>query len=300
MKKLTKRICLVLASLLALILVLVLVFVLLFPSIMKYNSYRYFEKDGQFYIRFDPIYRNYVKGKKTEPLLLYYIDRMDFISKHGYMVEGYGEISSIRFDSVAEMKNDILTGNFTDNEWTIIHESTPRWIPENLFTGIQLKVFNLTNLYEPVCPSTFTVGSIYWNVGSEYSFSLESQSESYFGSQFFVIPQSSYTKTVNKLMDSIQEYPNVSIVKIPDYDVAEYHFVDEHKNKQVIYQFENNGATYTVCETYYTKQISGYRSRFLIYGETQGQCFYVSFLEKDQQRPSIAFLSQFGIKKLEG
>lgn len=299
MKKLTKRICLVLASLLALILVLGLVFVLLFPSIMKYNSYRYFEKDGQFYIRFDPIYRNYVKGKKTEPLLLYYIDSMNYISKNGY-TEGYGEIFPIRFDSVAEMKNDILTGNFTDEEWETIYTLTPSWLPENLFTGIQLPVFDLNNLGEPVYPSTFTIHSIIWSVVTDYNISLHSQSDSYSGGQYTVISASSYTKAVNNLMDSIQDYPDVQIIENVEYDVTEYHYEDEQKNTQIIYQFENNGATYTVRETYYAEQDSDYPSRFLVYGESQGQGFRVIIWGNDQQRPSIAFLSQFGIKKVEG
>jgi len=287
-----KRICIIVSIILAL----ALLFVLLFPTICKYNSYRIVKKSGKFYLRFDDVYYYHELYESSDPLILYYLKYKSHNIQH--QTDKFPLLPyTLSFSSVEEMKNDILTANFNKTQ---LHQLA-KYVSQNYPNTKLIRVFNPEQLYEPTFPSDFSGYCVEWpSKTNSYICKISSTRSNHEQATWNMISQVGCSDEVDKLLDyeSCQPYPYsggfTDIVHVSDRNATEYYLSTNLKD--VIYQFEDQGTTYTVLEKY---RGSEQPDTIILYSENPEKCFKV-YIHGLVERPSIEWLSQFGIKKYEG
>jgi len=208
----------------------------------------------------------------------------------------------ILFDSVSEMRHKILTGDFTESELEIIKS----WADNK---G-RVPLFDLFNLYEPVYPSSFSTDNdqVYWFV-NRYGFNADDNNGTHVNMHF------SNQEKHNEDIDRLLNYKDFLLAKLStrkvkvnyceDRNATEYIYSSgiptfEHMiDKDVIYQIENHNTTYTVKEHYDCEDSSTIPYSVTIYVPIDGQFLFIN-LYNFSERPSVKWLSQFGVKKFEG
>jgi len=204
----------------------------------------------------------------------------------------------IEFDSVAEMRNRILFGVFSEEE---LKEIGRFYMKDGL-----IPIFNIAKLYEPLYPDDFNGYTVSWE-GSYYTFTFHSPDNTRY--QYFQISPGSgsyYPKHIEILMDYENRYTESlnrnctleAVVSETDRNATTYYFKRQNgvEFKEVIYQFRDHGTTFTVNETYKLDKSDSVPQTVEVYGEYQG--VYFTFTMRDpEERPTVEWLSQFGIKK---
>ena len=245
-----------------------LIIAVLFISGCSSSGYQLLNKDGNYYILLD---------SQTES---------------GSDMELFAR-PTITFSSFKEMRSDILTGNFTNAELQQL----------SLFQKDDsgaVRICNIDKLYEPTYPSDFDTLSIKWH-GYYYNYEL-------FGNSFpnglnmDLIPEKRYT--INE--DPIAYYSNnltngasiTSVTKTSDRNatIIEYTTPDNRPIQVVWYRIETDSKTILVYETYDPSKATDSLLHVELYGAQAGQYFEFFYLNPPE-RPSLEWLSQFGIRE---
>lgn len=202
---------------------------------------------------------------------------------------------SVIFDSVSEMKSDLIFGNFTDKErWAISHMERDEF-------G-RIRIPNLTDLYEPTYPSSFKHYKISWD-GDFYTFSIRTSNEDDF-SQFYATVQQCTEKAYLSYRDQTLNFQGTknTIVKCKEYDStrnATIYYTGSKKNsyiaKQIHYEITNGNKTFYVQE-HYLHPDETIPSHIKLYG-TENDVFFYAYIQGFTEIPTVEWLSAFGLKK---
>lgn len=214
---------------------------------------------------------------------------------------------SVSFASVAEMKSDILTGNFTEEEWREISW----WVKEPM----EFEIMDLNALLEPVYPDSSIVYpseikcKVAWSRFARYSFSIY---EVYGNLTCSLSPSTRETnetwadRYLNWKDYLVEEYSSVEADDVRVEQEAErnatVYYREEYKD--CIYTIEKDGRLFYVHEEY--RLISGTTpgvfkdtpTTTTVYGEYNGQ--YYKLKVNSRERPSIELLTSFGLVPYEG
>jgi len=222
-------------------------------------------------------------------------------------------LPTIRFDSISEMKQTIMEGNLTDEQIDdLVHYGYSAPYIDTPGPTLLLPIIDLSNLYEARCPSSFTDYTISWNV-YYYGFSGVDAN----GIWFSTIPinQARYYDELNNICNRIailKENTRVIVEDIytePDRGATVCCYrvqgINPKHEREVIYSITNGNDVMWIRETY-DVDISDTKPYYVdIVGSSNDQ-FYTTDLSgfKDSEtlpyRPSVEWLSQFGIQKYEG
>lgn len=264
MNKYIRILIISLASLLLLALILTLIFIF-FPP--KYQLINWF---GTYYIRLEEKYN--------------FSSRFDF---------GYFRAPLVYFESISEMKHDITTGNFTEDELYEIGR-----VPRS--NKRLVEIFDLSNIYEPIYPSSFDSFTVAWE-GTYYSFQLSEMSGDKRFAAIGLTSESYYNKQLERMLGYGDNVNCYDTGYESDRNASVYYF--SSGSKHVVYQITNQDTTLTINEVYdYNGGYDNWKLEFIsILGYTQGQYFSAEInCRRTRNRPSVEYLSQFGIKKYEG
>ena len=201
---------------------------------------------------------------------------------------------SIRFETIEEMKNDFETGNFSERELEIISE----WREED---EEKVQICNLSSLYTARCPSDLTVSSIGWYGGDGYLITMRADADGPKALMSYgVTPE--YNEERIELYSNYEENPRIT-VKAVSFDLERnatiYEYITsviEREYKLIVYSIGEGTEMLYVVETYDVMSNDEVPSSIEIYGQEQGKYFRLDITNL-QERPSVEWLSQFGLKE---
>jgi len=201
----------------------------------------------------------------------------------------------VDFSSMAEMKQDIQSGNFTENELVHIQRFYQKDSKGNVL------VCNLNKLYEPISPSSWNmeITNIWWS-GLYYSFLLEDHSKNARATVQLYGNREAYEQSKNRQLDlsSLADNPTAIQVQEEDRNATVYKWSNQGVDFKVKTYTIEDGNTLHVYESYSGNIATGNFPLELVslYGEYQGVFFCVT-LTKLKFRPTMDELKAFGIRE---
>ena len=197
----------------------------------------------------------------------------------------------IRFSSLKEMKNDFETGNFTEEELkdlsTLADDSG------------KVQICNLSELYEPIFPASPDDYFVELQGGGYYKFVI-AYTENYGYAHFYIQDKEYYDKEADTTWpDKSQNITITEKTTEPGRNANIYAFTTNDSSKTfikvILYTITNGDKTLFIEETYY-EESSSIPSSIKIVGAQQEMYFQVAISEP-KVRPSVEWLSSFGIKE---
>lgn len=187
-----------------------------------------------------------------------------------------------RFSSVYEMKQGILSGDFSDAELCALRAYTP----SNINT---VEICNIHSLYEATLPAGIEIEHIEL-YGKEYTFEFDGGNISYITQETFEY-EVERTYNGSALSDSIS-ITSIEAIADRNAEVMRYNYGGS-EIERVRYTNETSNGMQYILEVYK----DGVVSRLCILG-TLGNAYYkVNYVENLTQRPSIEWLSAFGLRE---
>ncbi|MBQ9761747.1 MAG: hypothetical protein IJV82_01570 [Oscillospiraceae bacterium] len=202
----------------------------------------------------------------------------------------------VEFKAVGEMKHDIETGNFTEEEL----EKMAGYITDD--KG-RIPLCDLSALIEPTYPCEFVYQSVRWS-GKNYDFDLaenESVAQKGMYANFEIVNEGDWEASVQFYSNFEEEY-NGDFDKIeaePERDATVYYThvynaEDRIENKKgVYYTIAADSKLLHIWEEYRVDTSPNVPWRVTVFGKQQGELFRVIITELEE-RPSVEWLSQFG------
>lgn len=198
-------------------------------------------------------------------------------------------IRYIYFDTVQEMINDIKTGNFCDEEKEIMME-----FRENEDGVVQ--ICDISSLHTALYPSTFIYQSIGW-YGTVYFYTLSSGENGPKAVLNFV-PHETYETDIDfyRNFDELTKAEMISVSSDPDRNAVVYDYLNilGEESKMLVYTIGEGTEPLHIAECYRLEESDTVPAYIKLYGQSKGKYFCV-FLNQLQERPSVEWLSQFGI-----
>lgn len=208
------------------------------------------------------------------------------------------EIDSLYYPAAltyGELKEKILAGDFTDPE---------KWSMKTVFPKAEsgsIKVCNFDELYIPTVFSDYVLEEMWWLGGDMISFHYQD-------AQFQISPRDGM-ETVMRAYSQVLRFPDKMMKQ--EYEQArdaEVYYFDfpGAQEKHVRYIIETEDKTLYVVEKYkladkdsylgvVTQQYPGTVPYFVNVGGIDGDIMFTATLYKPTARPSMEFLSQFGV-----
>lgn len=199
---------------------------------------------------------------------------------------------SISFDSIDEMKNDIITGNFTEQEL----EQLAQFDTDD--TG-RIRLFDLNELYAPICPFKIDSYRVTWD-GNSYCFCVDDPNTELHLCHS-ICSKSYFDEYVNDYSNFLTEHPAIDLVSQstePDRNAMVYVYGDniELQFKFVYYPLTVDNQTLHIGEYYSLVESADIPDYVNILG-TNGDVYFNIQLYHLQERPSIEWLSELGAQE---
>lgn len=197
----------------------------------------------------------------------------------------------VRFSTVQEMINDIKTGNFSAEEMDIIKGF--RKNEEGL-----VQICNLSSLYSATYPSTFTSQSIAW-VGTGYYIDITTGEN---GPEALLVfkSQERFEYDID-FYRNFEEQRRITVTSVSsdlerNATVYEYLNYAGKESKAYFYVIGEGDDALYIWEQYSAEEGYSTPNEIAVWGQEQGRYFKV-IISNLQDRPSVEWLSQFGIRK---
>lgn len=211
------------------------------------------------------------------------------------------QLASVKFESLAEMKNAIKSGKITKRQADIIKASFPE-------DSNGIKICNPDRLYKPVLPDNLEYDEVSLS-GEMYSFFVNSNSN--FSLAFFHY----MTKDVfdRSLKNEFDLYSNhlITITSVQDemFDnvlmKTYYYYTKNCEMKSIAYTINSNGKKLQVLETYILKafvsdlQVSNSIPQTVYVFGTDNNLYFELCIHDPTSRPTVNWLSQIGIEEFK-
>lgn len=204
----------------------------------------------------------------------------------------------IAFQSLNEMRTDFFTYNFTDDEILSIGQ----FMQEN---NGRVRLPNLRNLYEPICPDDVTYqGIIQWNGSEEYSFQVTSP----LAKELTIVATSrrTYEHAENRMLEHTVNTDSqiISEKQIEDRNATLYVLysaITGEISTVLVYSIKEKNKTVIVEEFYtgmqpeeiYSDTVSSYLSLYI----QDDDCYGFIYMKEYSTRPTTQWLCAFGFQK---
>lgn len=204
----------------------------------------------------------------------------------------------INFDSLEQLKNTIINNNFTDRQLDIIRRD---FVDKDTK---KIQICNPNKLFQVVYPEKFEVTKFIWK-GLTYAWILDNEESSL---SMSYITKERFDSSYKQDYSGFNEMQNVIKTEIIDdrNSTISYYTTDAGEFKRVCYKLEQGEKTLYIAEKYCLKGYTEYTKNnvshdipksIIILGEQENEYFRV-FLAEVEQRPSIEYLLEFGLRKL--
>ena len=206
--------------------------------------------------------------------------------------------SGINFDSLEQLKNTIINNNFTDRQLDIIRRD---FVDKDTK---KIQICNPNKLFQAVYPKKFEVTKFIWK-GLTYAWILDSEESSL---SMGYKTKEGFDSLYKQEISEIGELATVTKTeKIEDRNsTVSYYTTPAGEFKRACYELEQGEKTLYVAETYYLKGYSDYIKNkvsldvpkyITILGEQNNE-YFRAYLSEVEQRPSIDYLLEFGLREL--
>ena len=202
------------------------------------------------------------------------------------------------FKSLEELKDTIINNKFTDSQLNIIRRD---FVDKDTK---KIQICNPNKLFQAVYPKKFEVTKFIWK-GLTYAWILDSEESSL---SMGYITKEGFDSLYKQEISEIGELATVTKTeKIDDRNsTVSYYTTVAGEFKRVCYKLEQGEKILYVAETYYLKGYTDYIKNnvsldvpkyITILGEQNNEYFRVYF-SGEEQRPSIDYLLEFGLREL--
>ena len=196
---------------------------------------------------------------------------------------------SITFHSIEEMKSDILTGNFTEDELKEISRFDRN-------SSGNIVICNISKLYEPILPNDINEYTISWS-GNSYRFNPKSASMAIYHR---AISKEKYDTEVARISDYIINHADHIVSETTSESSRSVTCIEHIRNDRTIQKTFTtliaDNKTVHIEEFYHLETSESTPEYIHVYGLNNGQYFSV-YLARMSTRPSVEWLSQFGIRE---
>lgn len=204
------------------------------------------------------------------------------------------------FSSVAEMRQSIITGSYTEGEYGVLYMNALTSSSDNEDGTIE--ICDLNKLHDCTMPADMDTKYISW-YGDYYAFALTGETSEW-GAIIYGDTEG-YTDTFNEEYMDFLSNPNVTVTKqeqIEDRAATVYYgFTDIAELKDICYEIREGDKHIFVREKYLLdadhdlmKKSSTVPSSIDVWGTDGDEYFYGSFFHLSE-RPSVEWLSEFGL-----
>lgn len=208
---------------------------------------------------------------------------------HDAFVDGtsYG----VNFDSIAQMKQAIETGNFDENELRNISRF------ETVEDG-KIPICDLSDLYAPLVPESFVTDYVFWE-GTSYTCWFD-ETDDVAICQFELISAEQFEEERERLenLEKNSKATLLSVSEEPERNakVFTYSGLLERKTVDVVYTIKRESKTLLIREHYSgpSEEVSDTPESIVIYGVHNGD-YFMAVVSRPKERPSVEWLSAFGV-----
>ena len=236
------------------------------------------------------------RSESTEYALIhenghYYVD-MNLGPKPKYNAYITAIGGTLRFDSLDEMVRDFQTGNFSEEEFKEL---------EKFYRGDdgRIEIPNLSNLAEPIAPASLGAYRIHVS-GDSWSFNYKPANAK--NAHVYISDAVYHNKLVEEFLHyeaKLSERNQVAVTQVPERNARVYTWVANGKTcKRILYSISANETVYYVNELYADAEGETIVNVYLWF-EYQGEYLYVT-INEPTERPSVEWLTSFGVKPYEG
>ena len=250
-------------------LIILLIAMLLLMSGCKYHDYHLTKEDGHYYIQYD-IAPN--------------ANKQHFIE---YFAPNYP------FRSVKEMKDTIINGSFTQEQHDYLIKALSN------ING-RVYVFDIDDLHEATYPTDLDM-TLYFHGGS-YSWRTNKDDDDSLSVSMYFTSEEIFASN-RDLEDSLRSSKNTEVTSVTttedrDATIIDYIRFNGDVIKAIIYTIETDEKTLVIVEEHYIEYEDKSQKPYevTIYGHEADEYFSVR-LYNLTERPSVEWLSQFGIKE---
>lgn len=202
------------------------------------------------------------------------------------------------FKSLEELKDTIINNKFTDSQLNIIRRD---FVDKDTK---KIQICNPNKLFQVVYPEKFEVTKFIWK-GLTYAWILDNEESSL---SMSYITKERFDSSYKQDYSGFNEMQNVIKTEIIDdrNSTISYYTTDAGEFKRVCYKLEQGEKTLYIAEKYCLKGYTEYTKNnvshdipksIIILGEQENEYFRVYF-SGEEQRPSIDYLLEFGLREL--
>lgn len=200
------------------------------------------------------------------------------------------------FDSVAEMREKILSGNIPDDQLSGLRYSAGE---DNV-----LEIFDLNKLYEAGLPEGMNYNFVGWD-GYSYSFDIGQVGNGETYGMVRCLDQESYVKEYDKKYTYYTTFNSVTVIgdtATDDRDARVIHFKNHTgEYMDILYSITTPSGTVHVIEMYclnhrygLTEESETVPRKVCLFGDEGDRYFYAWFMGFEE-RPAVDWLSSFSL-----
>lgn len=195
------------------------------------------------------------------------------------------EQPAVRFSSLKEMKEDILTGNFTEAEVKELQRFSKN-------EEGKVEICSMQKLYEPAFPSDLEIKSVVWT-GRSYNFVIGFKTVST-GSVWFTM---NHTEFSNYLAEFNTTYGSVETVEDRNATIDSYRAGSGKDVRLIKYTITTvNNTTLYINECYSLDESSTVPNYVQILVDSGG-IYLFGTVNSFESRPSVEWLSKIGVRE---
>lgn len=198
---------------------------------------------------------------------------------------------SVSFTSITEMKNDILNGNFTDEE----KRELQRFPKDEAGT---VTICNLQKLYQPVLPADWKLEEIIW-VGRYYYFCIGPINDIELTYNTVGMTTQEHFSELLAEYNTMESENIVQLEQVEDRNAIVYSYVGGMGTniKKIKYTITvSDNKTVYVDEVYYVDESESVPKCINILVDHAGKYLDI-YIDELEARPTVEWLSQFGIRE---
>lgn len=201
------------------------------------------------------------------------------------------EVIALHFDSIEQMKSRLEKGSFDEAELLELSRF------EATEDG-KIPICDLSDLYVPVTPEAYDCVKVALE-GESYFFRLKEENDGPF-SYFFFTSKEDFEKEQdrNDRFEELSVWEILTVTEEPERNAKIYTYSEEHGGSNIVYTIETDQKTLVIRELY-TKTFGEIPEHIEIYGMQNGK-YFKTIIRNLKERPSLEWLSAFGVTGYEG
>lgn len=204
--------------------------------------------------------------------------------------------NSISFETVSELRDDFQNKKFTDDELQVLRRKAE-------CAGGRIPIPNLSALYEPALPDDLKPIEVIWSGEEYYGFELNYFDPVYHYGSFTILSEASYQNIYDCRYDPtyVPKYAtNTLVLTTAERNATIYLFTAKNgrESKSIHYKLTNPAGGELLINENYADPNDTIPYSIHILGQ-QDENYFTVTISNLSQRPSVEWLSEFGLTQVD-